>query len=1338
MPNLNGEQRARIRQTLLRAFPRPEQMEMLLDRLDKNLPAIARTGAYETDLQRVVEAAETGSWLGDLLAKAIVQNPGSTELAELASDYAAWITAPLLTPSPPGITSYTYPWESLLEGYRERSPALLRNVGDFLLYYLGTPAEPAPFGGRSEDLQRLQAWLEDPASPLYAALVEPPGIGKSALLAHWVAELAIARPNDLWVAYYPVSIRYSTNTEPDIYGGLAARLARLHGEPPPGVNEASLHAVYRDYLEHPVPEGVTLLVVLDGLDEKAGSAFSETLAPAYPPPHLRFLVAARQLAADRSPTAWLRRLGWRSRIVKLFELEHLDPGGLAEVLQTMGDPLEHLAGDPEVVERLFALSQGDPLLVRLYVDALLDQGDQAAWLQPADLQDLVPGLEAYFQQWFKDQARLWGSEAPFHEPLVKGLVDLCATALGPLKRDDLHELGQGLFASGEQIEAAAGYFTRFLTGDGLERGYSFNHPRLGVYFARRQTSKERAELRGRFLAYGERVLHGLNSGQLLPEEASEYVLRYYGAHLEQGRSRTPPEAYAALLSDGWRRAWDALEGTPDGFLADAQRAWDAARPTALGQVVRAALCFASVASLSGNLPPELLARAVDTGVLSLAQAEVYARRKATPASKSAALLQLARLEHVDQEIQQTLTVEAVQAAQAEPDPKLAVEAMILLLPHLPIEDRTMLVEAALGRLSEIKLPRTFASLLAGIAPHLADTQFARAITLAARLADPDARNRALFGMAPYFPPDLQEQCYTPAFDALKPTTSGYDLVDYFLPGAANMPEKFLPRVLAYIEDMGEYYEYAQAILLAAYASRVGPEQQQKFLERAIFLAGDIDEAYRKAPVLSQIAHNLPPEKARPVILECLQIIPQIEEDYQKGKVLADLAPILPQDLHAQLLSLLGEMLDQEPISQVITAYAPGFSKEEVIWCIRETNFLKDPYYAVRARVSLAQFLSDPDARHEFTGLGAVVSQIADLAERADGFARVSRHLAGHARIHAVQAAIDTAQAAGEKGYIWQKLAPNLPVESFPRVLEIALTFQREFTRSYVLTKLAPYLPASLYPGVLAAAREFNTFHKSDIYQAYAAFLSDSELLEAYQDTETMQDYPSLQAITIAALRLCMPEMLRPDLSAHPLNHIAHLASIIHAAEDLDAILQAHPFLNPGVQAKLIGVLVPHLPDALLPRALELATQIERSYWQLAALEVVCRFYPLPALEEVYAAILRTEEEVWASAALAALAERAPLPLLADMYRDQIRDQTIRESSSELLTAYARRWEVLCIELESNEYSELLKVFSEVQHFSRESTLSVIEAFAPVIARLGGEQAVLDCYQAILDVTTWWP
>lgn len=462
-------------------------------------------------------------------------------------------------------------------------------VQNFLEYYLGAKDHPAPFGGRASDLAALDAWLDDPAAPPYASLIAPAGRGKSALLAHWVTRLA-SRPatgtEAVHVVYFPISIRFNTNLETVVFASLAARMAHVFGEKisyTPDTNQ--YRGVFSDYLRRTPPNGGRVLVVLDGLDEAAGWEAGADLFPTVAPGHLRVIVAARPLALDKDETAWLNRLGWETpNRAQRLSLAGLDREGVRDILSQMGNSLEALATKIDLISRLYELSAGDPLLVRLYVEALLPQGAQAATLTPDDLAKLQPGLEAYFKRRFEEQQKLWGAANPLQDKTVRGLLNLCATALGPLKKDDVLALAPDIFEDSGLLDEAAATMNRFIIGDGLAGGYVFSHPRLAEYFAAKLTDGERQAWQARFLQYGRDTLIALENKTLLPKNAPAYVVQYYAAHLTQVKA--PATDFYALVCESWLRAWEWLEGTPAGFLNDVDRAWQKAEaegPAALGQ-----------------------------------------------------------------------------------------------------------------------------------------------------------------------------------------------------------------------------------------------------------------------------------------------------------------------------------------------------------------------------------------------------------------------------------------------------------------------------------------------------------------------------------------------------------------------------------------------------------------------------------------------------------------------------------------------------------------------------------------------------------------------------------
>mgnify|MGYP000482368727 CR=1 FL=1 len=64
-------------------------------------------------------------------------------------------------------------------------------------------------------------------------------------------------------------------------------------------------------------------------------------------------------------------------------------------------------------------------------------GERAAAFTPEDLETLEPGLAAYMKRWFDEQRILWGATNPMRDQAVRGLLNLCASALGPLSREDV-------------------------------------------------------------------------------------------------------------------------------------------------------------------------------------------------------------------------------------------------------------------------------------------------------------------------------------------------------------------------------------------------------------------------------------------------------------------------------------------------------------------------------------------------------------------------------------------------------------------------------------------------------------------------------------------------------------------------------------------------------------------------------------------------------------------------------------------------------------------------------------------------------------------------------------
>ena len=153
---------------------------------------------------------------------------------------------------------------------------------------------------------------------------------------------------------------------------------------------------------------------------------------------------------------------------------------------------------------LHRVSKGDPLLVRLYVDDLVSQGEKAARLTPESLSAIPnPVSRATSTDGGKTSRRCGGRNRQCGKRRSCG-SPAPPCAMGPLAHDDVlrltpRELGGDTFVLKEALRP----LTRFVIGDGVEQGYVFSHPRLRNYFYDTLSEPEHLDWDGRFLAWGE-------------------------------------------------------------------------------------------------------------------------------------------------------------------------------------------------------------------------------------------------------------------------------------------------------------------------------------------------------------------------------------------------------------------------------------------------------------------------------------------------------------------------------------------------------------------------------------------------------------------------------------------------------------------------------------------------------------------------------------------------------------------------------------------------------------------------------------------------------------------
>ena len=1053
-------------------------------------------------------------------------------------------------------------------------------------------AYTATFGGRDAELEQLDAFLADERHP-FGLLVAPTGLGKTALLVHWIRRVQQRTDNRWQIIFVPVSIRYQTADQGVALRMLAHSLAEFHHDLEQfrqyEQSPAGLRALVIDYLRRPLPDGSRLLLVLDGIDEAVGWQVGP-LCAVPPQVGLKIVVAARQ-RVDMGHAEWTAHLDWGAGQVAHFDLKGLDRAALIALLKAQGERLATLADDPAFVAQFERVSEGDPLTCNLLIKALIGNT-----LSPSDLSRRPPGLEAFLRDWIETLRRKRQENARIRE-----LLALCAVAYGPLTSDDLSALAPTVFSDQTRIVDAvrSDEVARFIITVG-EHSYVFSHQRLReVFLEQIYPPTERERLHRRLVEYGQKWWENRH------QPLSDYLRRFWLLHCaEVGEWELIREVVSAIVPtrDGsgveqpWQTARYAAEGSNSGYIGDLERLWTwAEQRNDLGLALRCALIAASLRSQSGNLIPELLVRLVQVG---------------TPAgtwSAAAALEHIALMPDSERQANSlkallaagiTLPWErALEVARAIADEKARARALAALAPRLP----TTLVREALEVARAVGEEQWRATALAALAPHLPVALLSEALLGAQAIGPEHWRAAALQALAHHLPPDQQPPVYAAALAAAR-TIADERWQAVVLQGLAlHLPPNLLAEALAAARAIANEYQRAKA--LAALAPRLPPDEQATVYSEALTAARVIGDEEQRVEALAAFVLHLLPEQREVVYDEALAAARAIGGEYSRVRALAALAPQLPSDRQA---SIYGEALT-------------------AAWAIGEEW----------RRAAALGLLAPHLPPHLLAKALAAAQTIADEDDRAEALAALAPHLPANLLANALAAA-RAIRDADDQAKVLAALAPHLP----PTLLADALAAAREIESGYrqanALAKLAPYLPAALLSEALAAARAIgNESVQTAALAALAPYLPAALLDEALA---------TARAIANDATRAKMLAALAPHL---PLDQQATVCG---------EALAAAPSIERGdLRAEMLQALAPHLPPNLLGKALAAARSIEREEWRAEVLAALAPHLPVALLNEALGAarvIGNAEARVKALQALAP--HLAATPALDEQFAPTLR------------------------------------------------------------------------------------
>jgi uncharacterized protein YeeX (DUF496 family) len=1159
---------------------------------------------------------------------------------------------------------------SLTEGLRELPTDYATRVKHFLAEYLGSLRHPVPFGGRAKDFAHLDAWLADQDAPPYLLLAAPAGRGKSALLLRWCQRL-LARP-DSAVVYFPVSIRFRTNLAGVVFPALVALLANLHGEKlpaDPNMHEEVWRGLLVDYMTRPLPGGRPLVLVLDGVDEAADWVAGSGLFPPHPPRGLRVVLSARYLANDRDVNAWLQRLGWtRQGLAHTLQLYPLDRAGIASVLIQMGFPLDLLGARVNIVSELHRLSEGDPLLVRLYVDDLWERGEAAVVLKPEDLRAIRPGLAGYFERWWKDQRLLWSKASPQREAAAQTLLNLLAGALGPLSKEDILSLApeQAGFGTG-LLEQHLSSLSRFVIGDGMHQGYVFSHPRLGNYFLEERLSEaERQEVERRFLAWGEKTLEALNAGRLLPEKASAYIVQYYGAHLE--RVQANARALLSLVSDGWRRAWEKLDRANAGFLGDVERAWRAAEreDTAatsagqqapyLGEEIRCLLCRVSVNSMTSNISPRLMLEAVKTGVWTPAQGLACIRLIADLAPRARELVGLAPF--VQEPLRTEIFQEALDTVATIKDEYDRLDILVELAPGLPEELLWQILEVV----PAIQDEADRAGVLAELAPALSHSraQLARALDLAQEIEEDEYRAMALAGLAPYLSQD-QHGRVLQLVQLIREERDRAQALTALLP---HLSETFLRDALQEARSMQDGLSQVRLLteLLTYLPDRLKTEVMQEVLE----LVRDIDDREYRVEVLVKLAPFLPAERLHQVLQEIQllwdesyraraltdlipfipgeqlpafqQAVQVMKSEQYRTAVLLQLLPRLPEALLEQALDIVQATWDEGLRAEILAKLAPSVSEASLPALQEMIQVIKDRGYRVWLLAELEAPLAGKLEGSQFNMLATFMA-IEKQEERLQTLVAIVPRLSEEALTKIFALLLPEVfgsmwlKREDHRADILAKLGSRLPEAWLSRAMEMVQAMGDEAHQVRALVALAPRIRETLLSEVLDIVRAMKDREKrAQVLEVLVSSLSEERKGERVQEM-------------LQVLQVIKDEPVRGHMVV---KYASYLPEKLPSERTQMVIKAVQAIRYETNQARVLEALVSHMPEDMFEEVLGMVQGMRLEETRVPMLEALASHVPERFFSPFLSAALEIRSERWRAQVLATMVAYAPERLFAGM------------------------------------------------------------------------------------------
>jgi len=761
-------------------------------------------------------------------------------------------------------------------------------------------------------------------------------------------------------------------------------------------------------------------------------------------------------------------------------------------------------------------------------------------------------------------------------------------------------------------------------------------------------------------------------------------------------------------------------------------------------MIHCALIVASLNSLADSLPPELIAALVKHNVWARAQGLAYARQKRDLGSRATALVYLAP--HLPEADQCLVLQEAMATARALRDGQQRAWTLYRLASHLPGPLKARVLQEALAE------PRKTRALWEVVGEP--------------RIEDEQRRALELFELTYQLPGPERDNALQNELTKVKRIENKRDRAKALESLAPYLPESLLREALAMVQTIDQDYRDEALVSLAPRLAELGCPKE------ALVVARGIESERGRAKALEGMAPYLP----EPLLREALAIVQAIHgQDYRddalvslaprladlgrpeealvvargirnekrQAKALASLASYLSKPEQGlvlqEALAAVGVIRDQDDCAETLAGLAPYLSELLLREALAAAHSIRDNRARAMALASLVLYLPEPLVERTLQEALAATRMIHGLDDQVEVLTTLVTNPSepDYTRLldEISQKALNISKTYLSGLYALCKLIPCFPVDSQQKIAEMAwhnlhgleITFA-DFVEAQ--TRLAIYLPLEILhklvndailtlpiPGVVRYCMIPMIMSAATRLPGAEQGLVLQRVLVAVRDTQNKDD----RAVALARL-------------------VPYLPDPLHGEAVWEALMAVRTIEREENRAEALTRLAPYLPDSLrgeaMQEALAAAQEIEREENRAEALTRLAPYLPDPLLGEALQEALAAAREIgyeWVQVdALTGLAPHLPKPLLGEALAVARGIGNGKHRARALIGLAPHLAALDCARL----YPIWRETLPVLAARTRKDLLSDLHALSPVIAALGGPEAIVETFHAIQDVGRW--